>query len=76
MNRNIKKLFDKADQQIMIKEEKKKELKKIYNNQLLRETLKNDVIKLDGRLPRVFWRVLKIRCYPLCSILLRCNAQN
>lgn len=58
------------------KEEKKKELKKIYNNQLLRETLKNDVIKLDGRLPRVFWRVLKIRCYPLCSILLRCNAQN
>lgn len=54
--------------------EKRKQLHSIYRNPLLRETLHPGVWKLDARLPRIFWMLLRYRCYALCDLLLLCNA--
>ncbi len=55
------------------RKEKKLELKKIYKDDTLRQTLKFEVIKLDAFLPRIFWILLKFRCYFLCDMFLLCN---
>lgn len=55
--------------------EKSEELKKIYKNELLTQTLTNDVLKLDHPFPRIFWSLLKAKCYFLCTILLFIKAK-
>lgn len=54
--------------------EKRKEISKILHSQVLKNTLSPNVCKLDGRLPRIFWTLLRHRLYALCDMLLRVNA--
>jgi len=53
--------------------EKKREIYEILHNKTLQATLTKDVCKLDARLPRLFWRLLRKRCYAACAFLLLCN---
>lgn len=53
--------------------EKNNELNQIFHNDLLRDTLKNDVIQWDARVPQIFWYCLKLKLYFLCYILLYFN---
>ena len=53
--------------------EKRKALHAIYRSPVLQETLTEDVLMLDGKMPRVFWRCLRSRCYGLCTLLLHLN---
>lgn len=55
------------------KKEKRRELRSIYHNKTLRKTLTSEVLKLDYKFPRLFWRTLKLRLYPLCTLLLNLN---
>lgn len=55
------------------KKEKKEELYKILKDPILKETLDKDVINLDGRFPRLFWKILKFKCYIVCVLLLKIN---
>ena len=52
---------------------KREKLRKIFTNPLLVESLKPEVFALDHKFPRIFWRVLKTKCYFLCYLLLRLN---
>lgn len=53
---------------------KKAKLKQIFTNPLLVESLKPEVFALDHKFPRIFWRVLRTKCYFLCYLLLRLNS--
>ena len=52
------------------------ESKGTQGDPILNETLYNDVINLDGRFPQFFWRILKLRCYGVCFLLLKINARR
>lgn len=58
------------------KVQKRQHLHAIYHNPLLRSTLSEPVCKLDARLPRLFWRLLRLRLYPLCTLLLHIKAHQ
>lgn len=58
------------------KAEKRRRIREIYHNDLLRSTLTEPVCKLDARLPRLFWRLLRLRLYPLCTLLLHLKAHQ
>ena len=53
------------------KKEKKAIIRSIYKDNILKKTLKLEIIKLDAFQPRIFWILLKLRCYVLCDFLLR-----
>ena len=53
------------------KKEKKAIIRSIYKDNILKKTLKLEIIKLDALQPRIFWILLKLRCYVLCDFLLR-----
>ena len=52
------------------KKEKKNIIRSIYKDDLLRGTLKLEIIRLDALQSRIFWILLKFRCYFLCDFLL------
>lgn len=56
--------------------EKRKKLRSIYKDNVLRETLTFRVIRLDAFFPRVFWLSLKCRCYFLCNLFLLCKGRS
>ena len=58
------------------KKERKKEIYKIYKNQLLHQTLIDEVLSLDSGKARFFWKLLRCRCYVLCTLLLKYNARK
>lgn len=53
------------------KKEKKKHLKTLMKNQVLRSTLSNDVLRLNKRGARVFWQLFKMKQSSLCCFLLQ-----
>lgn len=53
--------------------EKRTELYSIYHNKVLKQTLSKEVLTLDYKFPRLFWITLKLRLYPLCTLLLNFN---
>ncbi len=55
------------------RKQKRQELKSIYHNKTLRMTLTEDVVKWDAGFPRLFWRLLRMKWYPICSMLLFFN---
>lgn len=52
------------------KKEKKRATKEIFKNDILRNTLSSEVLSLSSRTNKVFWRLLKLKCYFLCYLLL------
>ncbi|MBQ4104836.1 MAG: glycosyltransferase family 2 protein [Clostridia bacterium] len=58
------------------KNEKKCELRKIFRNPFLRETLSGEVVRLDILPSRVFWTFLRCRCYGICTLLLSYKASK
>lgn len=52
------------------KKEKKRAIKEIFANSVLRKTLKKEVLSMSSRANKVFWHLLKFRCYFLCYLLL------
>ena len=50
--------------------EKDKELRDVFDNRLLRDTLTNDVLRLDNLSSRIFWKLFKLRMYHICRFLL------
>ena len=58
----------------MSKSEKQTAVDEILHSRMLQETLGRAVCRLDGRRPRVFWTLLRYKCYTLCALLLHCNA--
>lgn len=51
--------------------EKTKELRRVYKSQTLRGTLHRRIIKLHNRSLGIFFRLLKVKCYRACDLLLR-----
>lgn len=54
-------------------EEKKRRLLEIFHDPVLSATLQDEVLDLDGALPRLFWRCLRRRQYRLSLLLLQAN---
>lgn len=54
----------------MVQKQKRKLIREIYHDAVLRATLKRDVMAMDAFASRVFWLMVKIRCYFICDILL------
>ena len=52
------------------KNEKRRELKKIFKNSVLRKTLGYNVLRMEKNSLKIFWLSLKFRQYWLCRILL------
>lgn len=50
--------------------QKRQAVKQIFKNPVLKETLRKDVFDLSAPKSRVFWWLLKFRCYFLCYIML------
>lgn len=57
----------------LTRKEKREERRKIYRNSTLRDTLTDEVIALDGKFPRLFWRCMRSKSYWLCTLLLYVN---
>ena len=51
--------------------EKSIELKRIFNDKVLRASLKAEVLSLHKRSLQLFFWLLKLRCIPLCKAMLR-----
>ena len=58
------------------KAKKKKELRSIMKNPTLVATLGNEVLSLDSKVARLFWKVLRTKCYFLCNLLLWYNTHK
>lgn len=52
------------------KKQRRKLFREIYNDKILRDTLKLDVIANDAFASQVFWTLLKIKCFFACDALL------
>lgn len=52
------------------KKQKKKALKAVFNNPVLRSSLDDDTIALSKRPARVFWKAFRLRCFYICYFLL------
>ncbi len=55
--------------------EKKNALKQIYNNQILKSTLTNDVLSLANCRSILFWKLFRNKCLGLCALMLRYKAR-
>ncbi len=58
------------------KDKKKKELKSVMKNPNLVATLGDEVLCLDSKVARLFWKVLRKKCYFLCNLLLWYNTHK
>lgn len=56
--------------------EKSRELKAVFENELLRSTLTSDVLGVDHFRARLFWRLFKLRLYPLCRVMIGWKARR
>ena len=52
------------------KKQKDEALAKFFESDILRSTLQNDIIAIHGTLMRVFYTLLKYKCYWVCKKLL------
>lgn len=59
----------------MSAKEKKKALKQIQNNQILKSTLSDDVLILANRQSMLFWKLFRNKCFWLCILMLRYKAR-
>lgn len=50
--------------------EKKRAIKEIFTDSVLRNTLSKDALSLSSSVNRLFWQLLKFKCYYLCYLLL------
>lgn len=57
----------------LTKKEKRAERRKLYHNNVLRDTLTPEVVALDGKFPKLFWRCMRSKSYWLCTLLLYVN---
>ncbi len=56
--------------------EKKAELKAIFRDPVLHGTLETAVLKTEKRFVKLFFSLLKLKCYPLCRLLLKIRLLN
>ena len=56
------------------KTQKKKQLKEIFTDSVLRSTLIPQAIAHDALLPKLFWWCLKLKCHPLCYLFINLKA--
>lgn len=52
------------------KKQKKQAIKQIFKNPVLKQTLRKAVFDLSAPKSRVFWWLLKLKCYSLCYLML------
>lgn len=52
------------------KKEKKRAIYEIFKGEVLRNTLKKDVLTLTSRTNKIFWQLAKFKCYFLCYLIL------
>ncbi len=52
------------------KKEKKRAIYEIFAGEVLRNTLQKDVLALTSRANKIFWQLLKFKCYFLCYLIL------
>lgn len=55
------------------RKEKQVAIREIYKNKVLVQTLGDEVCCLDAKFPRIFWKLLRNKCYLLCSLLICLN---
>lgn len=58
------------------KKQKRKLIRGIYNDEVLRATLRYEVMAMDAFVSHIFWIMVKIRFYFICDILLFCKRQK
>ena len=52
-------------------DEKHKALKAVFKNELLKGTITKETLALAKRRSKIFWVLLKLRCYSLCFLILK-----
>ena len=69
-----------AMKQIMLSDMGKKEkhtlVSEIFKNPNLRKSIKRRTLQFHGKTLRLFFRLMKLRCYFMCRILLSCKTQK
>jgi len=60
----------------MDKKQKRELIYDIYYDEVLHTTLKNKVMAMDAFVSRIFWIMMKSRCYFMCNVFLLCKREK